>query len=231
MLARAMRTSFHRWHDRDFVSLSGEGRGASAAEQVKDLLQRFDATLREAGLSIENTVRTRLWARDRQSRGEGSTARVQGLSGKARSVSSSYIAPPHFDSEADIALDLIAMRPQAKDSDKFLKEYEPQLVPLRYLTYGPLAFLSGVTAEEGTLAEQVADIIPRIEGSLIDAGSSWDQTAQVSFYLHREQDPRELARLFREHVSADIHAIDYSFADGYSAAGKLVEIEVTGRRS
>jgi hypothetical protein len=53
----------------------------------------------------------------------------------------------------------------------------------------------------------------------------------MSFYLAYEQDPRELARLFREDSAADIHAIDYSFANGYSTADKLVEIDVTRLRS
>ena len=230
MIARTMRTRFYQWNNREFVALSGEGRGATAGEQMKELLERFDATLKEAGLSIENTVRTRLWARDRESRTESSAERVKGLSGKARSVSSSYIAPSHLDSGANVALDLIAMRPAAGDAAKILKEYEPPIAPLRYLNWGPLTFLSGVTAEEGKLADQVADILPRIEGSLVEAGSSWDQVVQVSFFLHREEDPREFLRLFREHVSADIPTPEYSFADGYSALGKLVEIEVTGLR-
>ncbi len=226
-----MYTSFYQWQGREFVCLCGEGRGATPADQARELLQRFDGELRETGLSIENTVRTRLWARDRESRTEGSAERVKGLSGKARSVSSSYIAPGHFDSDANIALDLIAMRPAASDSNKHLKEYDPPIVPLRYLTYGPLAFLSGVTAEVGTLPEQVADILPRIEASLLDAGSSWAQAVQVSFFLHRGEDPDEFKRLFRETVSADVPAMDHSFVDGYSSPGKLVEIEVTGLRT
>jgi len=37
--------------------------------------------------------------------------------------------------------------------------------------------------------------------------------------------------LFRKHVRAEIPQMEYGFVDGYSAAGKLIEIEVTGTTS
>ena len=96
------------------------------------------------GFSLENTVRTRLWGRDRESRDLGSEQRVKILSGKARSASSSYIAPDHFDSSSNVSIDLVAMRPVGPEADKILKEYDPPVVPLRYLVYDSIVFLSGV---------------------------------------------------------------------------------------
>ncbi len=179
------------------------------------------------GLSLENTVRTRLWGRDRQSRNLASNERVKVLSGKARSASSSYIAPGHFDSDARVALDLLAMKPSRPGLEKTLKEYDLPIVPLRYLIYDSVVFLSGVTAVLPTLVHQMADIIPRITDSLRDAGSSWDRAVKVSFFLHQSQKLENLKEFFRKHVRAEIPQMEYGFVDGYSSEGKLIEIEVT----
>ena len=227
-----MRKKIYSWLGREFVSLSCEARaGATATEQTQDILHRFDVELRAVGLSLENTVRTRLWGIDRESRDLGGSERVRILSGKARSTSSSYISPEHFDSDARVSLDLLAMRPLRPDCDKVLQEYEPPAIPLRYLTYDSIAFLSGVTAVLPSLSDQLADILPRIQGSLVDASSSWDKVAKVSFFLHRSQTLDALRELFKETVKADIPQMEYAFVDGYSSVGKLIEVEVTAENA
>jgi enamine deaminase RidA (YjgF/YER057c/UK114 family) len=227
-----MRKKIFRWLGREFVALSSEGKaGLATMEQAQDIFRRFEEELRAVGLSLENTVRSRLWGRDRQSRNLGSDVRVKVLSGKARSASSSYIAPGHFDSDARVALDLLAMRPSRAGVEKTLKEYAPPLIPLRYLIYDSVVVLSGVTAVLPTLDNQLADILPRIEGSLKDAGSSWDRAVRVSFFLHRSQKLEILRELFRKYVSIQIPEMEYGFVDGYSAEGKLIEIEVTALTS
>jgi len=226
-----MRKKIFQWLGREFVSLSSEGKAATATQEANEIFRRFDQELRETGLSLDHTVRTRLWGKDRESRNLGSDERVKVLSGKTRSASSSYIAPDHFDSNALVALDLLAMRPSRPGLDKILKEYDPPIVPLRYLIYDSVVFLSGVTAVLPTLKDQLADILPRITGSLTDAGSSWNKVAKVSFFLHRSQRLEILKELFKKSVKAEISQMEYAFVDGYSAAGKLIEIEVTGTTS
>ena len=222
-----MRKRIFSWLGKEFVELFGEARpGMTVTEEARDLFQRFDRELQTHGLSLGNTVRSRLWGRDRESRDQGSNERVKILSGKARSASSSYIAPIHFDSNAKVAIDLLAMRP-SRDAEKYLKEYDPPIVPLRYLTYDSVVILSGVTAVLATLNEQLDNILPRIEDSLQNAGSSWDRVAKVSFFLHRSQRLETLRELFGARVPAKIPAMEYSFVDGYSSAGKLCEVEVT----
>ena len=89
-----MQKRIFSWLGKEFVELSGEARPASTAtEEAQELFQRFDQELRVHELSLANTVRSRLWGRDRESRDQGSNERVKILSGKARSASSSYIAP------------------------------------------------------------------------------------------------------------------------------------------
>jgi enamine deaminase RidA (YjgF/YER057c/UK114 family) len=223
-----MRKRIFSWLGKEFVELSGEAKSAATAtEEARELFQRFDQELRAHGLSMDNTIRSRLWGRDRESRDLGSNERVKVLSGKARSASSSYIAPIHFDSNAKVAVDLLAMRPSRSDTEKFLKEYDPPIVPLRYLTYDSVLVLSGVTAVLATLDEQLDNILPRIEDSLKNAGSSWDRVAKVSFFLHRSRRVETLKELFSTRVTAKIPAMEYSFVDGYSSEGKLCEIEVT----
>lgn len=227
-----MRKKIFRWLGREFVALSCEGKaGPTAKEQTQDIFRRFEEELRSLGLSLDNTVRTRLWAKDRQSRNLGSGERVVVLAGQARSASSSYIAPGHFDSDARVALDLLAMRPSRPGLEKILKEYDPPMIPLRYLIYDSVVFLSGVTAILPTLDNQLADILPRIGGSLKEAGSSWDKAVKASFFLHRSQKLETLRELFRKHVSIQIPQMEYGFVDGYSAEGKLIEIEVTALTS
>jgi len=214
---------------KELISISGEGKPALPADRAAgELLDRFDGELRSLGLSLDNTVRTRLWGRDREARDLGSRARVNVLSGKARSASSSFIAPGHFDSAATVALDLVAMRPANGSAEKVMREYEPPIVPLRYLVYDGGLFLSGVTWEHGTLEDQLDNILPRIGESLAAAGSSWGKVEWMSCFLHRSQTVRELRAGLASRLGDDIpKASEFAFVDGYSAPGKLIEIEVT----
>jgi enamine deaminase RidA (YjgF/YER057c/UK114 family) len=223
-----MRKRIFTWLGKEFIELSGEAKAAANATiEAQELFQRIDQELKAHGLSLDNTVRSRLWGRDRQSRDLGSTERVKILSGKARSASSSYIAPGHFDSSAKVALDLLAMRPSQTSAAKRIVEYEPAIAPIRFLVYDSVVVLSGVTTVLPTLAEQFDNIFPRIAGSLKDAGSSWEKVARISFYLHRSQTLENLKTLFARHVTAKIPQMEYCFVDGYSSEGKFCEVEVT----
>ena len=223
-----MRKRIFSWLGREFVELSGEAKPvANATAEAQELFNRFNEELKSQGLSLDHTVRSRLWGRDRQSRDLGSTERVRVLSGKARSASSSYISPAHFDSDAKVAIDLLAMRPTDSSMAKRIVEYDPPIVPIRFLVYDSVVVLSGVTTVLPTLEAQLNNIIPRITGSLADGGSSWDKVARVSFYLHRSQTIESLKALFARHVSAKIPQLEYCFVDGYSSEGKFCEVEVT----
>lgn len=223
-----MRKKIFSWLGKEFVELSGEAKpAANATIEAQEIFGRFDQELRSHGLSLDNTVRSRLWGRDRQSRDLGSNERVKALSGKARSASSSYIAPGHFDSAAKVAVDLIALRPSQSSAQKRIVEYDPPIVPIRFLVYDTVVVLSGVTTVLPTLEAQLDNILPRIQGSLTDAGSSWDKVARVSFYLHRSQTIENLKQLFQRHVKVSIPQTEYCFVDGYSSEGKFCEVEVS----
>jgi enamine deaminase RidA (YjgF/YER057c/UK114 family) len=78
-----------------------------------------------------------------------------------------------------------------------------------------------------TLDEQLDEILPRITGILSDAGTAWDQVINVSGYLHRSQPVEALIERFNKRVKVPIPRMEIAFVDGYSAEGKLIEIEVT----
>ena len=121
--------------------------------------------------------------------------------------------------------------PRDPDGRKLVKECDPAIAPLRYLVYDSRVFLSGVTAELPTLLDQLADILPRIEGSLADAGSSRDHAVRVSFFLQRSPELEGLKKLFQQAAKMEIPETEYAFVDGYSTVGKLIDIEVTAGTS
>ena len=225
-----MRVTVYPWLNHEWVQMSGESKpGLRGDEAGRELLDRFDGALHDFGLSLANVVRTRLWGRDREARDLGSKARVEVLSGKARSASSSYVAPSHFDSDGAIAIDLWAMRPAESSAEKHIQEYDPVIVPLRYLVYDGVVVLSGVTHEVGDLGAQLDNILPRIAGSLKDGRSAWSSVGRMSCHLHRSQAIPELRRLLTDRLGSEFpaDAAEYEFADGYSSLGKLIELEVT----
>ena len=52
----------------------------------------------------------------------------------------------------------------------------------------------------------------------------------MSFFLHQEEDPAALKQAFHEAAKVPAEYIECSFVEGYSAVGKLIEIEVTAQR-
>ena len=214
-------------HGRDFVWLySEEVRGSDATEATRRILTAFSTELAPFGLSLDDTVRTRLWARDRESRNLGSAERRRILSGQARAASSSYIAPGHFASGGSVALELLALK-SSRASPKVCREFDPPKVPVRYIIYDAVAFLSGVTIVRPTLVEQAEAIVRSITDSLREAGSAWDKVVEAGFYLHRSESIERLRSCFGSLVQADIPLQEYVMVDGYSAEDKLIEIEVT----
>lgn len=219
-----MQVTISQWQGREFVSLSGEASPNVPADQgMRDLLARFDAELRRTGLSLDDTVRTRLWARDRDSRDKASAARLKVLSGPARSSSSSFISEGYFESDANVALQLWALAP-AGPAAKTVQEYDPPRSPLRYMTWDSTVFLSGVTSEGTTLEEQLSSILTTIEQTLEAAGTSWSRVVRASCFLKRGAD----IDLVTRGLGAELpYEVEYSYVDGFAGLSGLIEIEIT----
>src|SRR5262249_15936505 len=113
-------TMFDAVSGREFIPVSSESRpGLPPDEAARALFARFSTELQAHGLSLDDPVRTRLWGRDRAARDGGSGARVRVLFGKARSASSSYISPRHFESAGAVAVDLWDMWSAARNDVKY----------------------------------------------------------------------------------------------------------------
>jgi enamine deaminase RidA (YjgF/YER057c/UK114 family) len=214
------------WLGHEFVSLSAEAAPrACAAAQTRELLSRMDARLRTHGLSLADTVRTRLWARDMQAWAPAVEARAQVLAGAARSVSSSHIRPSRFASAAQISLDLLAMRPLDPGSPKLCVEYEPPTIVLRSLVREGVLFVSGNTVVLPGFDAQLSVIVERIGATLALAGSSWNRVARASFFLHHSQDMAHLRASIRRLVPCELAGCEFAWVD--TRQGKLIEIEIT----
>jgi enamine deaminase RidA (YjgF/YER057c/UK114 family) len=220
-----MRKTCELWLGHELVALSAEAApGLTPGEGMRALLERFDAELRAVELSLEDTLRTRLWARDRPGRDEASRVRVELLSGGRRSASSSFICPEHFESAASVALDLLALRAPGQ---KLLREYEPPLAPLRYLVWDDLVVLSGVTSEHEGLSAQLEQILRAIDRSLTAAGVDWRRVVNVDCLVHRSVSAAPVEAALRSVLGVPLPRLSFSVVDGYSHPAKLCEIEVT----
>jgi len=222
-----MRLKIFPWLGQEFVSLSWEGSGNGTAEdETRELLAGFTGHLRRLGLSLDDVVRTRMFARDMDAWLAGNQERRRILDGKARSVSSSHIWTGRLTTKGRIALDLLAMYPPADGKPKIMREYEPAVFPLRWMKYGGLLFLSGVTdMTHLTFEEQFPTIIERITGSLADGGATWNDVKRASFLLHHDESLATLRGRFSAVVKTPIPSMDYSFVG--TRQGKRLEVEVT----
>ena len=224
-----MRVKIFPWLGQEFVSLSWEGSGNGTAEdETRELLMLFSERLRALGLSLDDVVRTRMFTRDMESWLAGNEERRRILTGKARSVSSSHIWVDRLGAKARISIDLLAMYPPAMGAEKVMKEYEPEVFPLRRLTLGGILFLSGVTdMTHPTFEGQFPVIIRRLTDNLTDGGASWRDVKRASFLLHHEESLPLLRARFREAVGLDIPGTDYTFVG--TRQGKRLEVELTAK--
>jgi enamine deaminase RidA (YjgF/YER057c/UK114 family) len=216
------------WLGREFVFLSCEGMNiGTATDQMEGIFDCIKAELQRENLSLDQIVRTRLWAVDRKSRDMGSDVRAKYNVGQARAATSSYIMPAHFASDALVGLDVIALKPSGTNIKKLLVESVPPRTPLSYLIFDSLLVLSGKTVILPTLSEQLDEILPRITGILLQAESSWNRVVNVSCYLHKSQTINTLLDSFKKLVDAPLSRMKIVPVEGYSAEGKLIEIEIT----
>jgi enamine deaminase RidA (YjgF/YER057c/UK114 family) len=228
-----MRKRVFNWQGQGFVYLGLEGKaGEPVEQQSKALFARAGQELKSFGLSLDqNVVRTRVFGRTREARNAVSDTRAKTFIGSARAASSSFIAPAHFESGAHVALDLYAMSPPGEKATRQVVEHQPQQTFIRYLTWGSMVFLAGMTCEDyPTLKQQYQDILPRAGKLLAEAGCDWRNVVGISFFLHKDQDPDALLTGVAKTVPVSLDNAEVEFVEGFSRPGKLVEIEITARR-
>lgn len=222
-----MRKRIFSWLGREFISLSGEARAGSVEEQANGLFRRFEEELKKSNLSLEDTVRTRIWGANKEARDLATTARSKILTGIRKAASSSYISASHFDSSARVALDLLAMRPSRSDADREPVEFVPARLYISQLRYDSVAFVSGITSEADRLENQVPQVFADIDSELKAASTSWNQVDKVSVYLSRTQNLDVLKNLLRKANRLDLDKIEFEFVDGFARGKGLLEAEAT----
>jgi enamine deaminase RidA (YjgF/YER057c/UK114 family) len=228
-----MRKRVFNWQGQGLVYLALEGTaGEPIDQQSKALFARAGHELHSFSLSLDkNVVRTRVFGRTREARNAVSDVRAKTFSGSARAASSSFIAPAHFSSDADVALDLFAMSPPGEKAARKVVEHQPQQTFIRYLTWGPMVFLAGMTCEvHPTLKQQYEDILARAGKLLQEAGCEWRNVVGISFFLHKDHDPNALLTGVAKTVPVALDNAEVEFVEGFSRPDKLVEIEITAKR-
>jgi len=194
---------------------------------MEEIIAQVNIELRAEGLSMDHVVRTRLWAADRESSDLASEVRAKYNVGRARAATSSYMSPRHFASDALVGLDVVALKSSLAATEKIVIENTPPRRPISYLFFDSLLVLAGKTVVLPTLSEQLDEILPRITTILSEAGSDWDRVVNVSCYLHRSQTIKNLRKGFASQLQSLPDRMKIAYVDGYSAEGKLVEVEVT----
>jgi enamine deaminase RidA (YjgF/YER057c/UK114 family) len=228
-----MRKRIFNWQAQGLVYLGLEGKpGVPVEQQSADLFARAGTELKTLGLSLErNVVRSRVFGRTRADRDAISAVRTRSFTGSARAATSSFIAPKHFESAADVALDLYAMSPPSGGGRRQVSEHTPPQSFIRFLTWGPIVFLAGMTCEtEKTLEAQYQDILPRAHKLLEENNCDWGNVVGLSFFLHESQDPDALLTGVGKIVPVPLDQAEVEFVEGFSRPNKLVEIEITARR-
>lgn len=218
----------HRCRGIPLLTVRIEARApGSAHAQARELFERLTAGFDHYGTQLGDVVRTRLWAVDRHSRDVASGVRRAILTGPSRAASSSYIAPAWFASDAAVGIEATARVDGAVG--KVTVEHDPPRIPIRYLTWGELVVMSGVTTVLPTLPEQLDANLAKIDEMFEEAGNSWNRAVDVRAYLHSSCDPEQFRALLDKRISASVDLLVVP-VDGYSAVGKLVELEVTALR-
>jgi len=206
------------------IRIAGRGEGSVAAE-TRHILEAAIAAIESAGFARGHVTRSRLWASDAKARTEASDVRRDFLVGDLRSASASFWGAEILPQGARAMIDMQALRPRAK-ATKNVVEYSPVIAPPAFATLDGMVFLSGNTDESDGLDAQVAAIVAKIRASLAEAEASPARIATLSAFLAVTENPAAACAAIRRALPEADCPLTISSVRGFSAAKKLVEIEV-----
>jgi len=223
-----VKVKLFNWLGRDFIEIAAEGKPVLSADiATAQLLEKFDMELHTYGLSLDDTVRIRVWGRDRDARALATAARSKILTGQRKAASSSFISQQWFDSDASAGLELVAMKPMNSGADRRPVEFEPARNYLCYLRYDAVLFFSGFTSDAATLAEQVPDVIRALSNAFAVAGTGWSKVVKLSVFLQRSQKVDTVMDLLAKGPRPNVPEVEFIYVDGFAGEKYLVEIEAT----
>jgi enamine deaminase RidA (YjgF/YER057c/UK114 family) len=226
-----MKSRLFTWLGRDFIEISSEGKaGVPPDVATEDLFATCESELRSHGFSLENTVRIRVWGRDKDARTAATAARARILMGKLKAASSSFILQQWFDSDATAGLELLAMKPRDSAAERRPVDFEPARNYLCYLRYDSVVFYSGYTSTADTLEEQISEVLKAITGARAISGAltqDFRKTGRLSVFLHRSQKLSIAKDLLGKVNLPDLANVEFRLVDGFAGDKYLVEIEAT----
>ena len=226
-----MQVRLFNWLGREFVEIVGEGQAGLAADlATEQLFRRFETELQSHGLSLEDTVRIRVWGRDKSERTLATAMRSKILTGQRKAASSSFISQQWFDSDAAAGLELLAMKPMNSGAERRPVEFEPPRNYLCYLRYDSVVYYSGYTSSADTLEDQVAEVLKTISGARAISGAltqDFKKTGRLSVFLHRSQKLTVVKELLVKESWIDLANVDFQLVDGFAGEKYLLEIEAT----
>ena len=223
-----METRIFSWLGREFVEICGEAQaGGSVESAMAELFEKFTNALTPLGLSLDNTVRIRVFGRDRQARTDATGVRSKILSGSRRAASSSFISQAWFDSAGAGGLELLAMRPLSSSAQRHPVDFEPARNYLCYLEYDSVLFFSGFTAEAVTLEQQVRDVLTTLDGAFTKAKTDWSKVVKLSLLLQRGSNVDSVRQVLTHANRLTVPEIEFTFVDGFAGEKYLLEIEAT----
>jgi len=230
-----MQVRLFTWLGREFVEIVGEGQDGLAADlATEQLFRRFETELQSHGLSLEDTVRIRVWGRDKSERTLATAMRSKILTGQRKAASSSFISQQWFDSDAAAGLELLAMKPMNSGAERRPVEFEPPRNYLCYLRYDSVVYYSGYTSSADTLEDQVAEVLKTISGARAISGAltqDFKKTGRLSVFLHRSQKLTVVKELLVKESWIDLANVDFQLVDGFAGEKYLLEIEATALSS
>ena len=213
---------------REHLLVSVSVSAASIADEPRRAMTEALALIESSGFSTGHLVRSRLFARDANARRIASDIRVEMLKGALRAASSSYIDPSRLPDNANICVDLVAVRAPASEQ-KVVREYQPLIAPPMFVAVGDMVYVSGCTDESEGFDAQIANVRSYIARNLEAAGAGWSNVVGVSAHVSRKIDAGEAWRKLNG-LFPDLHGpLSLSPVDGYSAPAKLIEIEATAK--
>ncbi len=222
-----------QWAGHRLVSLYREGRpGSAPADQLVEIVTALDSDLRDAGLSLENAVRHRLWTRDRTSRDGTNEVRARLITDRRRCATSSFIDAARFVSAADVAVELLAQYPKVEEEHRRLVDFDPPRRYARYLVQDGLMFTSGMAEPGDSLEEQFANAMAEITRSMRRELVAWRDVLSAQLFIERGHGkPAWLMDRVRQAAGGDLPYIDCEEVDGLASLDKHLEIEITAALS
>jgi enamine deaminase RidA (YjgF/YER057c/UK114 family) len=223
-----MKSRLFTWLGREFIEIIGEGKaGVPPDIATQDLFGTFERELKSHGLSLDDTVRVRVWGRDRAARTLATAARSRILTGKRKAASSSFISQQWFDSDGTAGLELLAMRPTDRSAGRWPVEFEPARNYLCYLEYDSVLFFSGFTSEAETLERQTREVLATLDRAFARAGTEWSKVEKLSLLVQRAYGIETIRGVLASAGRLTVPEIDFMFVDGFAGENYLLEIEAT----